>query len=250
MAIRNLQTTAISDFIGKNTQQNLVESKPGVLNMAKNVMIQNDQQISKAPGYTKITTLGTGPIGDPYDFQRAVDGRQFAIIQSGDKIYSMNADGTGAALLASGEGANGFRFVNNAFACYGSDGVHAYRFVDTGSGGLTKYNWGIVGPAAAPTIATGAGTLITDQWSQICCLLRLALHGFDWSAAAFHFYPVCDVGAHWAARKSGSKSWIHPCFGRCSSQLQVDIRNHGFATRYDSNILLFGRDSERTNDLW
>lgn len=159
MAIRDLKETVIADFIGKNTQQNLVESKPGVLNMAKNVMIQNDQQVSKAPGYTKLATLGTGPVGRSFDFQRAVDSKQFVLIQSGDKIYAMQADGSNQILLSSGEGSNGFRFVNNAFAAYGSDGVHAYRFVDTGNGLLTKYNWGIAAPQTAPTISTGAGTL-------------------------------------------------------------------------------------------
>jgi hypothetical protein len=170
MAIRNLQTLAIANFSGKNTQGNLVDSPPGTLNMAKNVIIQNDQQISKAPGYTKVATLGTGPIRAISDFQRGVDGRQFVIVQSGDKLYYMNADGSGATLLSSGEGAVGFRFVQNNFAAYGSDGVNAYRFVDTGSGGLTRYNWGIQPPATAPTIATGAGTLtLTNGRRYVRC---------------------------------------------------------------------------------
>jgi hypothetical protein len=163
MAIRNLKPVTISDFEGKNTQQNLVDAPPGLLNIAKNVMIQNDRQISKAPGYTKVATLGTGPVRAIYDFTRGVDGAQFVIVQSGSEIYAMQADGSGSVLLSSGEGAVGFRFVNNNFNCYGSDGVNAYRFVDTGSGGLTKYTWGISSPPTAPTIATGAGTLTLEN---------------------------------------------------------------------------------------
>ena len=159
MAIRNLKTTTLTNFLGKNTQQNLVDAPAETLAMAKNVVIQNDQQLSKAPGYTKVATVGAGPIRAVVDFQRNVDGKQFVLVQSGSEIWAMQADGTSPQLLVSGASATGARFVQNSFNAYGSDGVNAWRFVDKGDGALTAYKWGIDAPATAPAIALGGGTL-------------------------------------------------------------------------------------------
>jgi hypothetical protein len=163
MAIHNLKPTSVTNFLGKNTQQNLVDAPLGTLAIAKNVVIQNDQQLSKAPGYTKVKQVGSGPIRAHYDFQRNVDGKQFVLVQSGSEIWAMNADGTNPQLLVSGVSATGVRFVNNAFAAYGSDGAQAWRLVDTGAGGLTAYKWGIDAPLTAPAIAVSAGTLTAQN---------------------------------------------------------------------------------------
>ncbi len=104
-----------------------------------------------------LPTNVAGPVQQIYDFQRDVDNKQFVFVQSGGVIYAMQADGTGSVALATGETV-AHQFVDNAFACYSSNGVNAYRYVDV-AGTLTKYNWGIQPPSTAPSVAVGSGSL-------------------------------------------------------------------------------------------
>lgn len=159
MAIKNLTPATMSSFMGKNTSQNLTDAIPGTLLSAKNIMVLADNQIRRAPGYTLLQTVGTGPILNSFDFERNVDQKQFVFVQSGTSIYAMQADGTGLTELSTGEDPDAiFMFVQNSFICYASNGINAWRFVDN-AGVLTKYQWGISAPAEAPAISLSAGTL-------------------------------------------------------------------------------------------
>lgn len=155
--IPNLKQDGITKFIGKQTTVNLTDAQPGMLLAAKNVLILSDGQLRRAPGYSKLATVGTGPIKTIYDFQRNVDQKQYVFVQSGGEIYAMNADGSGKTLLSTGE-AGTHQFVCNSFIAYSSDGTNAWRYVDK-AGTLTKYHWGITAPIAAPAESLSAGTL-------------------------------------------------------------------------------------------
>jgi hypothetical protein len=156
--IKGLKQASITQFKGKKITVNLADSEPGSLLSAKNLLILQDNQLRKSPGYTLVAKYGAGPIkGKPFDFQRSVDQKQFVFVQSGSEIYYSNADGTGKTLISTGETGT-HQFVNNSFVAYSSDGVRAWRYVDNG-GVLTKYKWGISAPLTAPLISTSAGTL-------------------------------------------------------------------------------------------
>lgn len=158
MAIRNLKPISISVFQGKNTTQNMTDAVEGTLLSAKNIMVLGDNQPRRAPGYTLVAALGLGAVHAIYDFQRSVDQAQFVLAHVGSSIIAMNVDGSNVRTLSTGETAAPFQFVSNAFVCYGSNGVNAWRFVDV-AGALTKYKWGIAGPTTAPAIGLSAGTL-------------------------------------------------------------------------------------------
>ncbi len=158
MAIRGLTPAVMSSFIGKNTAQNLTDAIPGTLLSAKNVLILADNQIRRAPGYTLVAKIGNGPIYSQDDFERNVDQAQFLLTHSGSQLIVSGMDGSNQRVLSNGETAEPFQFVHNAFNCYASNGVNAYRFVDN-AGVLTKYQWGISAPASAPAISVSAGTL-------------------------------------------------------------------------------------------
>src|SRR6266700_2358654 len=108
MAIRGFTPAVVSEFSGKNTSQNMTSAAAGTLLSAKNVLILADNQMRRAPGYTLVAKVGTGPIHAIYDFERNVDGAQFVLVHSGSELYWMNADGTGATLVSSGEAAEPF----------------------------------------------------------------------------------------------------------------------------------------------
>lgn len=170
MAIQGLKQDAITLFKGKVTACNLTTGDPGTLLAAKNVIILDDSQLRRCPGYTKVTTVGAGPVQSIVDFQRDVDQVQFVIVQSGGTIYSMNADGTNKVVLSTGETAP-HEFAKNAFALYSSNGITAWRYVDVG-GTLTKYQWGITAPVTAPAISLSAGTLtLTYGRTYVYCFV-------------------------------------------------------------------------------
>lgn len=154
--IRGLKPSTVTKFIGKKTSANLTDGENGVLLSAKNLLIDQDQQLRRAPGYTLVKTVG-GAGQNGHDFQRDVDQKQFVIVQAGGNIYAMNPDGSGQVTLSSGETGT-HHFVQNSFALYSSDGYNAWRYVDKG-GDLTRYKWGIAAPATAPAISISAGTL-------------------------------------------------------------------------------------------
>jgi hypothetical protein len=79
----------------------------------------------------------------------------------------MPAAGGAVTILSEGEDRNApWFFATNSFGLYGSNGINAYRFVDTGNGQLTKLNWGIHAPTATPTLNFAAGTLTLTQGRQ------------------------------------------------------------------------------------
>lgn len=155
--VKNLKPDMVSKFIGKKIFANLTAGEPGSLLSAKNVLVMEDQQLRRAPGYTLVTTMPLGPVQHTFDFQRDVDQRQFVFVQSGGQIVAMNPDGSGKVTLSTGE-AGVHQFVQNAFIAYSSDGHNAWRYVDV-NGTLTKYQWGITAPGATPAISLSAGTL-------------------------------------------------------------------------------------------
>lgn len=165
MAIRNLQPFTLSAFTGKNTSQNPADSIKGTLSSARNVMVLNDGMIRRAPGYTKVTQIGTSAVVAFGDFERNVDGAHFVFVQTADgKITAMQPDGTGQKTLSTGESTAPFQFVQNSFICYGSNGANAWRFVDK-AGVLTKYQWGMTAAGSAAAISLSAGSL-TLTWGR------------------------------------------------------------------------------------
>lgn len=159
MAIRGLTPEPMSTFIGKNTSQNLTDATPGTLLSAKNILILADNQLRRAPGYTFLQKLGAGPVLSSFDFERNVDQKQFVFVQSGTRLFAMQADGSQVQEFPDDEDATvAFQWVQNSFICYASNGFKAYRFVDN-NGILTKYNWGIDAPPTAPAISLSPGTL-------------------------------------------------------------------------------------------
>jgi hypothetical protein len=159
MAIRGLTPAVMSSFQGKNTSQNLTDATPGTLLSAKNMLVLSDNQLRRAPGYTLVAKVGTGPILSTGDFQRNVDQKQFVFVQSGTSIFVMQADGSGLREISAGEDPSAvYQYVQNSFICYASNGINAWRFVDN-AGTLTKYKWGISAPLTAPAIALSPGTL-------------------------------------------------------------------------------------------
>lgn len=158
-------------FKGKKITVNMAASEPGTMLSAKNLLILSDGQLRRSPGYTLVAKVGSGPIkGQPFDFQRDVDQKQFVFIQSGGEIYAMNADGTGKVLLSTGE-TGVHQFVANSFNAYSSDGHNAWRYVDN-AGVLTKYKWGIDAPTTAPAISLSAGTLtLTYGRTYVYCFV-------------------------------------------------------------------------------
>ena len=155
--IRGLEQAVLADCTGKNTFKNLTAADPGSLLAAKNVMILDDKQLRRAPGYALLTNLAAAASKQTFHFSRSVDQKQFVMTQVGGNIYAMNADGTGKQLLSAGETGT-HQFVASSFICYSSDGHNAWRYVDV-AGTLTKYKWGITPPPTAPSISTSAGTL-------------------------------------------------------------------------------------------
>jgi len=166
MSIRGLKQDAITAFQGKKITVNLAAGEPGTLLSAKNVMVLSDNQLRRAPGYTKVAQVGAGPVKAFYDFQRNVDQKQFVFVQSGSEIYVMNADGSGKMLLSTGETGT-HQFVCNSFIAYSSDGDNAWRYVDK-AGVLTKYKWGISAPSVAPLESLSAGTLTLTYGRRYC----------------------------------------------------------------------------------
>lgn len=158
MAIRGLTPAVMSAFTGKNSSQNLTDANPSTLLSAKNMMVLSDNQLRRAPGYTLLAKIGTGPIYNQYNFERNVDQAQFLFTHSGSQIIVSNIDGTNQRVLSGGETSEPFMFVQNSFICYASNGVNAYRFVDN-NGVLTRYQWGINAPRTAPAISLSPGTL-------------------------------------------------------------------------------------------
>jgi hypothetical protein len=145
---------------GRYTRNNLVKISDDHLLVANQIYFPGDGIAHKRPGYTLIQ----GGIGFNatriFDFQRQSDFKQFIILTGGGFIAWMPAAGGAVTILSEGEDPNApWFFATNDFGLYGSNGINAYRFVDTGNGQLTKFTWGIQAPTVAPALSAVAGTL-------------------------------------------------------------------------------------------
>lgn len=164
--IQGLNTQVFSSFLGgRVTNRNLTEMTPEQALIASNVVFLGDKAVAKRPGYRLVRNLGLGKALKVFDFQRDSDNAQFLLSQA------VNIDGAASSLLASDvkdiapaqvlspaeDPAALFTFSSLDFACYTSNGQAAYRLVDN-AGVLTKYNWGIAAPNAAPTVTPAQGT--------------------------------------------------------------------------------------------
>lgn len=158
MAIRGIKSFPIASFSGKNTAVNLTAQAVGTLTAATNVMILSDQQVRRAPGYTKVASGSGIQVSSEFDFQRSVDAKQFVFIQRGTQIIAMQSDGSASSVVATLTNSTPLMWSENAFIAYCSNGTDALRFVDK-AGVLTAYKWGITAPATAPAISISAGTL-------------------------------------------------------------------------------------------
>jgi hypothetical protein len=152
---------------GRYTRNNLVKVSDDHLLVANDIYFPGDGIAHKRPGYTLVK--GGLPLNMRriFDFQRQSDFKQFIILTGGGYIASMAADGSQFQILSEGEDPNApWFFQTNVFGLYGSNGINAYRFVDTGNGGLTKFAWGLQAPTQVPTFTFAAGTLTLTQGRQ------------------------------------------------------------------------------------
>ncbi len=152
---------------GRYTRNNLVKISDDHLLVANQIYFPGDGIAHKRPGYTLVK----GGIGFNatriFDFRRQSDGAQFIILTGNGFIAWMPAGGGPVTVLSNTEDVNArWMFASNVFGLYGSNGIKAYRFVDTGDGTLTKFNWGLQAPGAAPTLSTIAGTLTLENGRQ------------------------------------------------------------------------------------
>lgn len=152
---------------GRYTRSNLTNISDDHVLIANQVMFPGDGIAHKRPGYTLVAAaLGFNP-KRIFDFARQTDLKQFVILQGGGKIAWIPAAGGIPTIIAQGEDANlEWDFSTNTFGLYGSNGLKAYRWVDTGGGALTKFNWGIQPPVSAPSVSTIAGTLTLTAGRQ------------------------------------------------------------------------------------
>src|ERR1700688_692040 len=152
---------------GRYTRNTLVKISDDHLLVANQLFFPGDGIAHKRPGYTLVQ----GAIGFNatriFDFRRQSDQKQFVILTGGGFIAWMPAAGGVPTILSQGEDPTArWQFGTNVFGLYGSNGIKSYRFVDTGNGLLTKFNWGIQAPAAAPTFTFAAGTLTLTAGRQ------------------------------------------------------------------------------------
>lgn len=164
--IQGLNIQVFSNFLGgRCTNKNLTEMTPEQCLLAHNVVFLGDKAVAKRPGYTKVLNGGAADVMALFDFQRDSDNAQFLIsqIKAADKLSSLlkwtDVKGAGGATLSgTPEDPNAlFEFSGLDFACYAANGLRAYRLVDN-AGTLTRYNWGIGPPPAAPAQAVTQGS--------------------------------------------------------------------------------------------
>lgn len=152
---------------GRYTRNNLVKISDDHLLIANQLFFPGDGIAHKRPGYTLVQAGVAFNATRFFDFRRQSDGKQFVILSGGGFIAWMPAAGGVPVVLSQGEDPTArWQFATNVFGLYGSNGIKSYRFVDTGNGLLTKFNWGIQAPAAAPTFTFAAGTLTLTQGRQ------------------------------------------------------------------------------------
>ncbi len=152
---------------GRYTRNNLVQISDDHFLVANQIIFLGDGQAHKRPGYTLVQAAIGFNATTIFDFRRQSDGKQFVIFAGGGKIAWMASAGGVVTVLSTGEDATAvWSFTTNVFGLYGSNGINAYRFIDTGNGLLTKFKWGIAAPQAAPTVALAAGTLTLTYGRQ------------------------------------------------------------------------------------
>jgi hypothetical protein len=166
--IQGLNVQVFSNFLGgRVSNKNLTEMSADQSLLASNVVFLGDKACAKRPGYTLVKHFDFGlPVRALFDFQRDSDNAQFLIGQflagAASDLTASNVNGIGnPQILSNAEDPNAlFQFSSLDFACYLSNGLRAYRLVDV-AGTLTKFNWGIGPPIAAPTfvVSQGAGIL-------------------------------------------------------------------------------------------
>lgn len=152
---------------GRYTRNNLVKISDDHVLVANQIYFPGDGIAHKRPGYTLVKgNIGFNAVRI-FDFQRQSDAQQFVILTGGGYIAWIPAEGAVPVILSKGEDPDArWAFATNVFGLYGSNGLKAYRFVDTGNGKLTKFNWGIQAPGGAPTLGTTAGTLTLENGRQ------------------------------------------------------------------------------------
>lgn len=172
--IQGLNIQIFSNFLGgRVTNRNLTEQTPEQSLIASNVVFVGDKAVAKRPGYTLVKNLvaagGLVRALKLFDFQRDSDNAQYLLSQwqntAGTASQLVSSDVAGLlnpTVLSSTEDLNAlFDFSSLDFACYASNGLRAYRLVDN-AGTLTKYNWGMAAPGAAPAIVVSQGSGILN----------------------------------------------------------------------------------------
>lgn len=160
MAIKGLQAKSYDSFRGgRFTRSDIAKISDDHLLVANQLLFIGDGTLHKRPGYTLVKNVGFN-VQKIFDFRRQVDATQFVILAGSGKISYLDALGNNLSVsVVTGEDPTAlWQFATNVFGLYGSNGINAYRFIDV-AGILTKRNWGIQPPAAAPTFTTPAGTL-------------------------------------------------------------------------------------------
>ena len=144
---------------GRYTRNNLVKISDDHVLLAKNLIFPGDGIAHKRPGYTLVQGSPFAGVKTIFDYHRQSDAQQFVFLAGNGNLGTMPVEGgLFTSLSIAEEKSRSFDFATSTFACYGSNGVNAYRFVDQG-GTMRKWKWGISAPATAPTIAASNGTL-------------------------------------------------------------------------------------------
>jgi hypothetical protein len=126
--------------------------------IANDMIFPGDAIAHKRPGYTLVKAVGYA-LNRIFGFQRQSDSTQLILMSGSGKLAFMKPDGSVFTSLSTSEDATAaFDFATNVFEAYGSNGKASYRFFDS-AGTLTKRNWGMSAPAAAPSISVGGGSL-------------------------------------------------------------------------------------------
>jgi hypothetical protein len=188
---------------GRCTRNNLLRATDDHFLIASNLIFPGDGVAHKRPGYTLVKASPFAGVRRIYNFNRQSDQTPFVFLAGAGKLGWMSPTGVAYTQLSSAEDANAiFDFIDaTAFEAYCSNGLASYRLVDVG-GTLTKYNWGIAAPAAAPTIGTAGGSL-TLVYGRTYAFSYVAKWTDSTGVQRVHVGPPSPISAFSGAVASG-----------------------------------------------
>jgi hypothetical protein len=134
-----------------------------------NMEISPIMTLVRRPAYPRFSSVAFGAGDYPlnyYSFQNT-SGTIYPLTDTPNKVYNFSTTMNTAVLTKSGGAGRGdfFRVGDNVYYCNGVDTLFW--------NGTTWSNWGIVAPAAAPTLTFGAGALSpTSGYTYLICYVN------------------------------------------------------------------------------